>query len=86
MSRIVKLILKILSGNSDSNISFSELCNLLDYFGFSVRIKGDHYIYFKDGIDEIINLQPLGNKAKTYQVKQIRNIILKYKLLRDNYE
>jgi predicted RNA binding protein YcfA (HicA-like mRNA interferase family) len=86
MSRIEKLILRILSGNSDSNIGFSELCNLLDYIGFQVRIKGDHYIYFMDSIDEIINLKPVGNKAKTYQVKQVRNIILKYKLFRDVYE
>ena len=31
-------------------------------------------------VEEIINIQPAGNKAKPYQVKQIRNIILKYKL------
>jgi len=29
---------------------------------------------------EILNLQPLGSKAKAYQVKQVRNVILKYKL------
>ena len=40
-----KIILKILSGNSDNNIRFSELCNLLDYFGFQTRIKGDHHIF-----------------------------------------
>ena len=48
--------------------------------GFRCRIKGDHFIYYKDGIDEIINIQLKGNKAKPYQVKQIRNLILKYKL------
>ena len=31
-------------------------------------------------IEEIINLQPKRSKAKPYQVKQVRNIILKYKL------
>ncbi len=50
-------------------------------FGFSERIKGDHYIFFREGIEEIINLQPLKDgKAKPYQVKQTRSIILKYKL------
>ena len=34
----------------------------------------------KDDVEEIINLQPAGNKAKPYQVKQVRNIILKYQL------
>ena len=48
--------------------------------GFNERIKGDHFIYTKENIYEIINLQPLNNKSKSYQVKQVRNIILKYKL------
>ena len=48
--------------------------------GFKVRIKGSHHIFYKEGIDEIINLQSQGNKAKPYQVKQVRSLILKYKL------
>lgn len=75
-----KLILKILCGVQDSNIKFTELKTLLEYMGFNIRIKGDHHIYTKDGVTEIINIQPMGNKAKAYQVKQIRNIILKYGL------
>ena len=69
-----------MSGTQDCNISFSDLQKALTLLGFTVRIKGDHFIYFKDGIDEIINIQPNGNKAKPYQVKQVRNIILKYRL------
>lgn len=34
----------------------------------------------RDGVDEILNLQPKGSKSKSYQVKQVRNVILKYKL------
>ena len=37
-------------------------------------------IALKDGVDEILNLQPKGSKSKSYQVKQVRNVILKYKL------
>lgn len=48
--------------------------------GFQCRIRGDHFIYWKNGIDEIINLQPDGSKAKPYQVKQVRSLILKYHL------
>ena len=80
MSKYDKLLYDIMSGRKDSNISFSDLCKVLTLLGFSVRIKGDHFIYFKDGIDEIINIQPKGNSAKAYQVKQVRNIILKYRL------
>ncbi len=80
MSQYEKLMLKILIGNQDSNISFSDLQKVLEILGFSVRIKGDHYIYTKSGIDEIINIQPNGNKAKAYQVKQVRNLIIKYRI------
>ena len=75
-----KLLASILSGTRDSNIHFADLQKALESLGFRCRIKGDHHIYYKDGIDEIINIQPLGNKAKAYQVKQVRNLILKYGL------
>lgn len=69
-----------MSGTQDRNIKFTDLQKILEVLGFQCRIKGDHFIYWRDGIDEIINIQPDGNKAKPYQVKQIRNIILKYGL------
>jgi predicted RNA binding protein YcfA (HicA-like mRNA interferase family) len=75
-----KLIINILSGSSDNDILFLELCNLLISFGFSSRVKGSHHIFYKDTVDEIINIQPKNAKAKPYQVKQIREIIIKYKL------
>ena len=80
MSKINKILLKVLSGSSDSNISFDDLKSILNQLGFDERIKSSHHIYSKENIDEIINLQPSGSKAKSYQVKQVRNIILKYRL------
>ena len=80
MSKFDKILLRILTGRSDNNILFSELCYVLDKYGFQKRIKGDHHIYYHVKIIEIVNIQPIGSKAKPYQVKQIRNIILKYKL------
>lgn len=80
MGNFQKVLFKILQGNSDTNIRFSELCQCLQKFNFSSRIKGSHHIYYREGIEEILNLQPSGSKAKPYQVKQVRNIILKYKL------
>jgi len=75
-----KLLLQVLSGTSDANISFDGLCGLLKYLGFDERIRGSHHIFTKDDIEEILNLQLKGNKSKPYQVKQVRNIILKHKL------
>jgi HicA-like toxin of HicAB toxin-antitoxin system len=81
MSKFEKIIQKVLSGSADRNIEFNDLCNLLETLGFNNRIKGSHHIYFKQGIEEIINLQPLNNKAKPYQVKQVRELLIKYKLI-----
>ena len=80
MSRHEKILSKVLRGTSDENIPFPELCLLLEQLGFDLRIKGDHHIFTKIGVDEIINLQPKKGKAKNYQVKQVRNIIISYKL------
>ena len=78
---IKNVLEKILSGLNDKNIKFNDLRRLILDLGFSERIKGSHHIYFKTGIIEIINLQSLKDgKAKAYQVKQVRNIILKYEL------
>jgi len=82
MEKHKKLALRILSGIADKNIPFSELCELLKHLGFQLRIKGDHYIFYKEGVNEIINLQPHQNKAKPYQVKQTRNLLIKYKLIK----
>ncbi len=80
MGKHEKLLLKILSGTSDANIQFNDLCNLLKDFGFEVRVRGSHHIFRKEGMVEKINLQREGNKSKPYEVKQVRNIIVKYKL------
>lgn len=80
MAALEKLMKSIMSGTQDGNINFKDLQKILDILDFQCRIKCDHFIYWKKGIDEIINIQPDGNRAKPYQVKQIRNLILKYKL------
>ena len=81
MSRIKKAVAKILEGRSDANLDFDDLCFVLERAGFTRRPgKGSHSIFFKDGVAEIINLQPKGGQAKAYQVKQVRDLILKYQL------
>ena len=80
MGKYEKLIDRILKGSSDANIAFWDLVDLLLHFGFELRIKGSHHIFRKLGVEEKPNLQKDGNKAKPYQVKQIRNILLKYRL------
>ena len=83
MSKFEKILLKLLQGNADKSFDFEDLVSLLKKLGFELRIKGSHHIFFKDGIEEIINLQPDSGKAKPYQVKQVRMLVLKYKLNAD---
>ncbi|BAY40595.1 hypothetical protein NIES2111_49820 [Nostoc sp. NIES-2111] len=80
MSQTDKLLAKILSGTSDKNIAFEQLCQLLIKLGFDERIRSSHHIYTKDGTEGILNIQPKQGKAKAYQAKQVREIILKYQL------
>jgi predicted RNA binding protein YcfA (HicA-like mRNA interferase family) len=86
MSKLDKILEKILRGTSDANINFEDLRQLLNSLGFDERIRGSHHIYTKTKAIEIINLQPKGSKAKPYQVKQIRNLILKYKLAGEDHD
>ena len=81
MSRADKTLEQVLRGTSDAGIHFSDLCTLLRRLGFEERIRGDHHIFTRDGIAEIINLQPRRNAAKPYQVKQVRQLILAYRLV-----
>jgi hypothetical protein len=80
MSKPAKLLERILLGTADANIPFDRLCHLLQRLGFQKRIRGSHHIFYRDGIEEILNLQPRGANSKPYQVKQVREVILKYKL------
>ncbi len=81
MTKPKKLLIQLLAGTSDRNIAFVDLCHLVEKFGFVERVKGDHHIFVKEGVKEIINLQPdSNNQAKLYQVKQVRNLIVKYKM------
>lgn len=79
-----KVLEAILRGNSDANITFRELCGLLNQLGFHERIRGSHHIFTRDDVEEILNLQPRGSMAKPYQVKQVRGVILKYRLAGDD--
>jgi hypothetical protein len=80
MSKPAKLLEKILQGTADANIPFDGLCQLLQRLGFQMRVRGSHRIFYAESVEEILNLQPRGSSAKPYQVKQVRNVILKYKL------
>jgi len=80
MGKWEKLLLRIMRGGSDANIPFDDLCRILIRLGFEKTTRGSHNIFRKEGIIEKPNLQREGNKAKPYQVRQVRDVILKHKL------
>jgi predicted RNA binding protein YcfA (HicA-like mRNA interferase family) len=75
-----RILEQVLRGTSDANVPFAGLRRLLNALGFQERIRGSHHIFFKEDVEEILNLQPRGKQAKPYQVKQVRHVILKYRL------
>ena len=80
MGKYDKLLFQILRGTSDANIGFDDLRQLLLRLGFEERRRGSHHNFRKEGIEEKINLQRDDSKAKAYQVRQVRTVLLKYKL------
>ena len=80
MSKWDKLLDRVLRGTSDASISFDDLCGLLERLGFERRTRGSHNVFRRPGVMEKPNLQRAGSKAKVYQVRQVRDIILRYRL------
>lgn len=86
MSRYGKIRAEILSGKSDKNISEEDMVFFLSKIGaIHRRTKGSHMQYSIEDIPELINIQPKNGKIKPYQVKEIRNIVNKYKLGEGGY-
>ena len=83
MSRAAKTLEKVLRGNADANIAFDDLTGLLRALGFSERVKGSHHIFTRGDVTAIVNLQPKDGKAKAYQVKQVRELLIENGLADD---
>ncbi|MDR0843179.1 MAG: type II toxin-antitoxin system HicA family toxin [Acidobacteriota bacterium] len=63
-----------------ANIAFDDLCGLLLRLGFELRARGSHHLFRRADIEERPNLQRDGQAAKPYQVRQVRNLIVRYHL------
>jgi hypothetical protein len=66
-----KTLERLMTGQSDANIRHDEMCQLLNRLGYISKQSGRHNIFRKPGFD-LINLQNSGGKAKSYQVRQVR--------------
>jgi predicted RNA binding protein YcfA (HicA-like mRNA interferase family) len=80
VGRYDELRVRILQGKADANIDFDDLCSLLRWLGFDERVRGSHHIFRRPGVQDRINLQYDGSKAKVYQVRQVRRVMLTHGL------
>ena len=80
MSHHERLMRTIPRRRSDANIRFKDLRTLTRYLGFEERVCGSHHLFDKEDIVDIVNLQRHGGHTKHYQVRQVSQLILKYKL------
>ncbi|MEO5348277.1 MAG: hypothetical protein H7836_01315 [Magnetococcus sp. YQC-3] len=80
MAKPDKTLWHVLSGCADADLSFEDLRGLLAFLVFEERIQDDHHIFHRAGVAEILIIQPKNGNAKPFQVNQVRNLILKYKL------
>lgn len=86
MSQDEKFYLKIMSGRSDADIPFERLCAFLRKLGFDERVKGSHHIFTHGAIEEILNLQAKGAQSKPYQIRQVREVFLRYRMGADLHD
>ena len=80
VSKRGKFFEKLMSGQSDTSIAFGQLCELLRWLGFDEHVRGDHHIFSMSGVQERINLQPSGRAAKGYQVRQVRDMLIRQRM------
>jgi predicted RNA binding protein YcfA (HicA-like mRNA interferase family) len=80
MSNWKKTLERLMTGQSDANIGYDKICQLLNRLGYVSKQSGSHNIFRKPGFD-LINIQDSGGKAKSYQVRQVREQLRKQGLL-----
>lgn len=82
MSKWDKFRVQLIGAQADNSIDFDELCHYLELIGFALRPSraSSHHICTRDDVQEIVNLQPDGSKARAYQVEQVRELIRRYQL------
>lgn len=80
MGRHDKLLAQILGGRADANVGFEALCALPRHLRFEERTRGSHHVFRRAGVEELVDLQRDGDKAKVYQVRQVRAVLAQYGL------
>jgi len=76
-----KKLLRRLAEGTLQNVSFYDMVNLVEGFGFTrIRTSGSHNIFSHANVRELVNLQNVGGQAKPYQIRQFLRLIERYNL------
>ncbi len=68
---------------SDKNIKFKVLLKICEDFFEGPRITGSHHVFKMPWPGHPrVNIQKDGNKAKAYQVKQVKEALIKLKKIK----
>lgn len=75
-----KLLRRLAHGNI-ANVAFRDMRSLVEAFGFRpIQVAGNHHIYARDDVAELVNLQEVRGQAKPYQVRQFLRLVERYGL------
>jgi predicted RNA binding protein YcfA (HicA-like mRNA interferase family) len=67
--------------NNNKNVRFGDFTLIVEAFGFNqVRVSGSHHMYWRDGVNEMVNIQNVRGEVKPYQIKQFLSLIEMYNL------
>jgi hypothetical protein len=74
MSKIEKLIQKILNGQS---ISYDEAKKLLIRLGFDLNVRGSHHVFRRNGYSKNISLKHR-SELLAYQLEDLKEVLKDY--------
>ena len=77
-----KLLIHALVGKKQ--VRFQDFKETVEAFGFELEHTiGEHYIYKRNGVQELANLQNYRGEVKPYQLRQFLELIRKYRPRRE---
>jgi predicted RNA binding protein YcfA (HicA-like mRNA interferase family) len=83
MAKADAILEKVISGHG--RIPFRDFQKLLVKLGFRLgRTRGSHHVYVHPKVTRPLSIQSMGNEAKPFQVRQLRDMIVEFDLKLDN--
>ena len=79
MTQIEKLYARLIANRTA--MRFADFQRILEAFGFILdRTRGSHHIYKHPAASRALSIQPIGGRAKPYQIDQFLDIVEEFGL------